>query len=133
MSPKIKKLLSHPHYTTAKEAEKENEPHKKIKVEVIDVNNMDICDPTPSDSVWIKFKGMKADKDVIISGKTLPDLHINVAQELLKRQFPYISGLQSTLLLFEMPESYSHSSTCPNYPLSWKSLGCCLEHWMSCT
>lgn len=66
MSPNIKKLLSHPHKTTAKEAEKENEPpHKKIKVEVIDVNNMDICDPTPSDSVWIKFKGMcltEADK-----------------------------------------------------------------------
>ena len=41
----------------------------------------------------------EADKDAIISGKTLTDLHINVAQELLKRQFPHFSGLQSTLLL----------------------------------
>ena len=41
----------------------------------------------------------EADKDRIILGKTLIDLHINVAQELLKRQFPHISGLQSTLLL----------------------------------
>ena len=45
----MQQLLSHPHKTTAKEAEKENEPpHKKIKVEVIDVG---ICDPTPRDSV----------------------------------------------------------------------------------
>ena len=69
---------------------------KKIKV---DVNNMDICDPTHSDLVWIKFKGMcltEADKD---AERTHTDLHINVAQELLKRQFPHISCLQSTLLL----------------------------------
>ena len=100
---KIKKLVCHPRKTTAREADKENDPpQKKRKIEVIDINNMDIPDSKPIDPVWIKFKGMcltEADKDRIISGETLTDLHINVAQELIKRQFPHISGLQSTLVL----------------------------------
>ena len=32
----------------------------------------------------------------IISGRKLSDLHINFAQQLLKKQFPKLGGLQST-------------------------------------
>ena len=34
----------------------------------------------------------------IISGEKLSDLHINFAQKLLKQQFPWVNGLQCTLL-----------------------------------
>ena len=84
----------------AEEAKKENEPpHKKIKVEVIDVNNMDICDLTPSDSVRIKFKGMcwtEADKDAIISGK-LSQIYISMLHKSCS------SGSFHTFLVFNQP------------------------------
>ena len=34
----------------------------------------------------------------VIMGKELTDIHINIAQNLLKKQFPNLSGLQCTLL-----------------------------------
>jgi len=104
---KIKKLVC----PTAKEAEKENDPPpKKRKTEVIDVSNFP--DSTSSvDPVWVKFKGLsltEVDKANVISGKALTDMHINVAQEIIKRQFPHISGLQSTLVISKAVVLLSH-------------------------
>ena len=100
---KLKRLLSSLPMTN--EGGKENEPpSKKAKVDLgkaIDVEKiLDLPDSPPN--VWLKFKGIcltKMDKDVIVSGKELTDLHISFAQEVIKMQFPHISGLQSTLLL----------------------------------
>ena len=53
------------------------------------------------DSVWTKFDGIvltRRDKDKISKGEMLDDLVINSVQILLKKQFPNLLGLQSTLL-----------------------------------
>lgn len=63
-------------------------------------NNHQTSEPT--DSVqWVKFGGIelsKADKDEILQGMKLDDHTVNMAQSLLKCQFPEIAGLRSTLL-----------------------------------
>ena len=46
--------------------------------------------------IWLTFKVAcltSADRSVIDSGSMLTDLHINIGQELIKRQFPHVSGL----------------------------------------
>ena len=45
-----------------------------------------------------KRKLSVADIENVIMGEELSDIHINLAQNLLKRQFPQLCGLQSTLL-----------------------------------
>ena len=50
---------------------------------------------------WLQFGGMvltREDKAVISSGDKLNDKHINFSQQLLKKQFPGLNGLRSTLL-----------------------------------
>ena len=51
---------------------------------------------------WVRFgKGLiltLADKEHILTGGILDDRHIDVAQNLLKQQFPEVGGLQSILL-----------------------------------
>ena len=42
--------------------------------------------------------GSVSETESIISGEKLSDLHINFAQPLLKLQFPWVNGLQNTLL-----------------------------------
>ena len=54
------------------------------------------------DSVWKVLNGYElsqADKLTILSGGRLNDKHINFAHQILKKQFPNLTGLQSTLLL----------------------------------
>lgn len=60
---------------TDEEKEKENEPPKKK----------------------LKLSSPGTD-NTIASGEKLSDLSINLAQQLLKKQFPSVNGLQSTLL-----------------------------------
>ena len=53
------------------------------------------------------------DLEAIIMGCKLSDVHINYAQELLKKQFPSLNGLASTLLItknVEISESYHNKS-----------------------
>lgn len=57
--------------------------------------------PEPRNEKWLQLDSIvltKTDKDHIMAGEKLNDLHIDVAQALLKQQFPSISGLQSPLL-----------------------------------
>ena len=69
-------------------------PNKKRKVQVVE--------PELSGSqIWLRSCGIvltTTDKDGIVNGVKLNDLMINMAQQLLRKQFPRITGLQSTLL-----------------------------------
>ena len=50
---------------------------------------------------WLRVSGIKLilnDRDSIMRGERLNDMVINVAQKLLKSQFPKIKGLNFTLL-----------------------------------
>ena len=50
---------------------------------------------------WIRIEDIAlamADKKAIETGKMLTDNHINLAQKMLKRQFPDFNGLRSTLM-----------------------------------
>ena len=81
----------------------ENEPPNKVRKitsEVIEVDKMVLFDTSPNR--WLSLKEIdltEMDKTRIMSGIELTDNHIDFVQELLKKQFPHISGLQSTLVL----------------------------------
>ena len=77
----------------------------KIKNEPTQINDESITEEVPPDSGiaddWPPAKKLKlSSKEVedIIMGNELSDLHINMAQNLLKAQFPWLKGLKSTLL-----------------------------------
>ena len=73
---KVKKLLKLSHQPSPPDINKENEPpKKKFKVDIPD-----------------------SYLDKITSGQKLSDIEINLAQQLLKKQFTSVNGLQSTLL-----------------------------------
>ena len=61
----------------------------------------DADDLTPH--LWIsldaRYQLTEEDKTIISSGKKLTDKHINFAQEVFKKQFPILNGLNNTLLL----------------------------------
>ena len=81
----------------------ENEPpnkRKKTSSDIIEVDKLVLLDTSPNR--WLSLKGIdltEMDKTRITSGRELSDNHINFAQEILKIQFPHISGLQSTLII----------------------------------
>ena len=83
-------------------------------------------------------KARKADIDTedIIMGEELSDIHINIAQNLLKVQFPEMRGLKSILLqqkemlVLEMKEKvvqFIHCSIHTLFQLS--TLDSCYHHW----
>ena len=52
------------------------------------------------DLEWIRISSIilkKSDKESIIDGRRLTDMHINAAQKILSQQFPSFSGFDSTL------------------------------------
>ena len=54
---------------------------------------------------WVKCSGIilsRKDKLLLMNGKMLTNMHINAAQQLLKQQFQYLNGLQSTLYQLKM-------------------------------
>ena len=51
----------------------------------------------------------RKDLQQIVSGKGLSDLHVNVFQNLLKRQFPHVGGLEGTLLQKRSPLQHTWS------------------------
>ena len=58
--------------------------------------------------IWTRcgsVKLCKKQRQDLISGKELCDLHVNAFQNILKSQFPEIKGLQSTLLQRKKPIS----------------------------
>ena len=66
----------------------------------VTVDGSDKCTLTASDIEPPQKKQKLSDLDVerIIMGEELTDVHINVAQNLLKKQFYNLGGLQCTLL-----------------------------------
>jgi len=62
---------------------------------------------------WCRFGGirlMQQNKCDILRGEKLNDLIINFVQKLLKRQFPSLKGLQSTLLQSKPPKPTDNAS-----------------------
>ena len=51
-----------------------------------------------------------ADKETIMNGQELNDLHIHMAQKLLSSQYPNISGLQTTLYQYKQPLASSKNA-----------------------
>ena len=71
-----------------------------IKKEEADGDGMKKGGPG-TDELWVQNFGIKltkADREAILKGDKLNDLVIDFAQFLLKKQFNFVSGLQSTLL-----------------------------------
>ena len=98
---KVRKLLV-PTNTTPDESKEVQQPNKKRKIEpdVISVEYVVIKDNPPK--CWLSLGDItltEADQGLITSGEMLNDKHISFAQEILKRQFNKLLGLQSTLLL----------------------------------
>ena len=62
-------------------------------------------DPVTNDQ-WVRYGAVtlkKKERQEIMSGKALTDLHVNAYQQLLKNKFPNVGGLQSTLLQLSHP------------------------------
>ena len=57
---------------------------------------------THGSTPWLTLNNINlssADKDILTAGDELIDMHIDFAQAILKKQFPELSGLHSTLLI----------------------------------
>ena len=67
------------------------------------------------------------DKDIVVRGEELSDLHINACQTLLKSQFPNTLGLCSTL---NVAGSCSLDHWVPNY---MQIMHCSGNHWVTVT
>lgn len=65
------------------------------------VNQTGMPSCKPDRDAWVKHGGIlltKKEKHEILNKKELSDMHINAFQNLMKRSYPHISGLQNTLL-----------------------------------
>ena len=63
-------------------------------------------DPVTTKDIWIQCGNvtlLKRQKQDLMTGKELCDLHVNAFQNILKSQFPEIKGLQSTLVQNKTP------------------------------
>jgi len=63
-------------------------------------------DPVTTTDIWIRCGNvtlLKRQKQDLMAGKELCDLHVNAFQNILKSQFPEIKGLQSTLVQNKTP------------------------------
>ena len=72
-------------------------PHKKCRVGECDLGA----------KTWLQLDGIlltQDDKEQLSDGRWLNDKHINVAQLLLRKQFPHIDGWKETLLLHRKQE-----------------------------
>ena len=94
------------------------------------VDKMVLPDTSPNRCLSLKRIDLtEMDKTRIMSEIKLTDNHIDFAQELLKKQFPHISGLQSTC---EASETACNVYIFADNSFTGKPLDCGLEHRM-CT
>ena len=77
-------------------------PSKKSKMDTSDDLDPKAKRPGPCDHEHNGGLLSQDDKRIILDGKWLSDTHVNVAQQLLKKQFPNLLGLFSTLLLSKL-------------------------------
>ena len=69
-----------------------SEPTEECILDLTDLGHVEADAPPPSKRARL------GDIEKIIMGEELTDIEINLAQQLLKCQFPEVNGLQSTLL-----------------------------------
>ena len=72
------------------------------------------------DKVWLRLGGIVlklTEKNIITSGGKLTDLHMDFAQKLMKKQFPLLKGLRSTLLQSREEPQQDCSCNDPSYTL----------------
>ena len=84
----------------------ESKEDTRSTIQLMDINS---CS-----NVWIVKEGKTlnlTDKALLEQGQELTDKYINMAQHLLKVQFPLIGGLQSTLLQQKLPNTSKGSCT----------------------
>ena len=116
---KLKKLLSPAGIKSGKE--NVQPPTKKRKID-LDPTVIDDYGKTSKDedqgesNIWLSdpFSHIvlsQRDRNTLTTGGWLNDNHINLAQELLKRQFKNLSGFQSTLLLSKLKEPLPATGT----------------------
>ena len=100
-----------------------NEVIHQSKKRKLDTNTDEITESPCSIEMWVilnNFKLSSTDKKVILAGNELTDMHINFCQAILKKQFPKLVGLHSTLLL--------HRCTIDK-PYALQILHCRGNHW----
>lgn len=92
------------------------QPTKKRKIDldpiIIVDDRMSEDDDGDATSIWLSdpishIELSQKDRSALTMGNCLNDNHINLAQELLRRQFKNLSGLQSTLRLTKLKEPLS--------------------------
>ena len=69
-------------------------------VVVVEDSNEQFTGSIGEDLEWIHINSTilkNSDKELILNGKRLSDMHINAAQKILSQQFPSFSGFDSTL------------------------------------
>ena len=79
----------------------EEEPKDAETKAIVKVEKMNEAPFTNDVTVWLQFQDIVLvmnDKELLESGKCLTDQHMNFAQRLLRKQFPKMNGLHSTLL-----------------------------------
>ena len=86
------------------------------------------CDNKLESQDWLRTGGIRLtqeDKSKILRGEKLNDLVINFVQKLLKKQFPSLKGLQSTLMQYKSPKA-SNDGSVPQVQV----IHCCGDHWI---
>ena len=91
---------------------------KAVNLEILDTTLNDQSMPSllldPS-TIWVTFERSvlyASDKLLIENGKELNDKHIHYAQSMIKKQFPSVGGLCSTLFQNKLPsKSYTSANT----------------------
>ena len=87
-----------------------------------------VCPTDDSNEDWCRFGGIRLiqqNKYGILRGNKLNNLVINFVQKLLKKQFPSVKGLQSTLLQSKPPKPLDD-----NCALHLQVIHCRNDHWI---
>ena len=77
----------------------------KLSMPVISITDETVPDNCRNADHWTKCGRVsltKKDKQCILNGKELSDLHINAFQSIVRREFPQVGGLHNTLVLYQM-------------------------------
>ena len=104
---KVEKFSNAPISNEHHDVEREQEP-KRVKVDV-DLDEPLRQDDCAENDVWVTCEDNTlsvVDKSSLRNGDDLNDKHINFGQYLIKRQFPNIHGLKSTLTITKRAYNY---------------------------
>ena len=103
--PDTKKPSSTDHDSKTSMGGEQHNKKRRITSDIVDVDDVLLTGAT-SAKPWLTMNGIElteADKVYIIKGAELNDKHINFAQEIIRKQFKNLTGLQSTLALAVHP------------------------------